>query len=379
MSLIYHRLVVKLGTSLLTAGTDHLNLQTMATLVEQIASLHRQNAEIVVVSSGAVAAGRHKLGKTQAERSVAHKQVLASIGQSSLMHAYEQLFGWHHIVVAQALLTRADIMSRAGYLNARNTLLALSELKVVCIVNENDVVAVEELEEARFGDNDYLSAMVANLVDADLLVILSDIDGLYTADPRLSPEARLIPRVDKIDSRIESLAGGTNGRLGTGGMVTKIEAAKLATSSGVSTVIANGRERDVIPRLAQGEPLGTLFPTAITKLESRKRWMLSGLCCRGQLTVDGGAVKAITQNGRSLLSAGIREVKGDFQRGEVLEILDLSGKVLGSGIANYSSADLEKIKGKHSDAILQVLGYEYGEEAIHRNNMVTYERNEGVI
>lgn len=373
MSLTYNRLVVKLGTSLLTAGSDHLNLQTMATLVEQIASLHQRNAEIVVVSSGAVAAGRHKLGKSQAAPDIAHKQVLASIGQSSLMHAYEQLFGWHHIVVAQALLTRADIMSRAGYLNARNTLLALLEVKAICIVNENDVVAVEELGEAQFGDNDYLSAMVANLVDADLLVILSDIDGLYTNDPHLSSEAKLIPMVEKIDSSVESLAGGTVSSQGTGGMATKIEAAKLATSSGVSMVIANGREKNVLIRLAQGEPLGTLFPTSITKLESRKRWMLSGVCCRGQLTLDEGAVKAITENGRSLLPAGIKEVIGDFQRGEVLELLNSDGRVLGTGIANYGSTDLAKIKGKHSDVILRVLGYEYGEEAIHRNNMVIYE------
>ena len=373
MPLIYNRLVIKLGTGLLTAGTDHLNLQTMATLVEQISSLHQQNAEIVVVSSGAVAAGRHKLGKAQAPHNIAHKQVLASIGQSSLMYAYEQLFGWHDIIVAQALLTRADLMSRAGYLNARNTLLALSELKAICIVNENDVVAAEELGEAQFGDNDYLSAMVANLVDADLLVNLSDIDGLYTADPHLSSEARLIPRVEKIDSYIESLAGGTVSHQGRGGMATKIEAAKLATSSGISMVIANGREKDVLLRLSKGEALGTLFPAATTKMESRKRWMLSGVCCRGQLIADDGAARAIAQNGKSLLPAGIREVRGDFQRGDVLEVLNLSGKVLGTGIANYSSRDFAIIKGKHSDAILQLLGYEYGEEAIHRNNMVMYE------
>lgn len=373
MPLIYNRLVIKLGTSLLTAGTDHLNLQTMATLVEQITALHWQKAEIVVVSSGAVAAGRHKLGKSQAQHNISHKQVLASIGQSSLMHAYEQLFGWHDIIVAQALLTRADLVSRAGYLNARNTLLALLELRAICIVNENDVVAVEELGESQFGDNDYLSAMVANLVDADLLIILSDINGLYTADPHVSPEARLISRVEKIDSHIESLAGGTISNQGKGGMTTKIEAAKIATSSGVSMVIANGREKDVLIRLARGEPLGTLFPAVSTKLESRKRWMLSGICCRGQLIVDDGAANAITKDNRSLLPAGIREVQGDFQRGEVLEILSLSGKLLGTGIANYSSMDLEKIKSRHSDIILQVLGYEYGEEAIHRNNMVVYE------
>lgn len=373
MSLIYRRLVVKLGTSLLTAGTDHLNLQTMAALVEQMASLHKQNAEIVIVSSGAVAAGRHKLGKHQTAHTIAHKQVLASIGQSSLMHAYEQLFGWHDIIVAQALLTRADIMSRAGYLNARNTLLALLENRAICIVNENDVVAVEELEESQFGDNDYLSAMVANLVDADLLINLSDIEGLYTADPHLSPGASLIPRVEKIDSYIESLAGGTVSRQGRGGMATKIEAAKLATSSGVSMVIASGKEKDVILRLAGGEAIGTFFSVTTTKIESRKRWLVSGLCCKGQLIVDEGAARAMAQHNSSLLPAGVLEIKGDFQRGDVVDIQTISGKSSGTGIANYSSADLAKIKGKRSDVIIQVLGYEYGEEAVHRNNLVIHE------
>lgn len=373
MQPVYKRLVVKLGTSLLTAGTDQLNLQTMATLVDQVASLYKQGQESVIISSGAVAAGRHKLGARRLRRDILSKQVLASVGQSSLMYAYEQLFGWHDIIVAQALLTRTDLTSRAGYLNARNTMLAHLELGVVCIVNENDVVAVEELGEAQFGDNDCLSAMVANLVDADLLVNLSDIDGFYTADPHFSRDARLIPRVEKIDSAIENLASGVASQQGRGGMATKIEAAKLATSSGIPMVIANGKEKDILLRLAQGEEIGTFFPASTTKLESRKRWMLSGLCCRGQLTIDEGAARALRENKKSLLPAGIRAVQGDFQRGDVVEILSLSGRALGTGIVNYGSIDMAKIKGSRSDIIFNILGYEYGEEAIHRNNMVLYE------
>jgi glutamate 5-kinase len=272
--------------------------------------------------------------------------------------------------VAQALLTRTDLTDRPGYLNARNTLLALMELRVLCIVNENDVVAVDELHEARFGDNDNLSAMVANLVDADLLLILSDIDGLYTADPHLDPDARLIPRVDKIDSTIERLVGGTTGNLGTGGMITKIEAAKLATTCGVTVIIANGSEPNVITRLATGKAIGTRFAPVDTKLESRERWMLSGLGTKGKLVVDAGATLALKKHNRSLLAAGIVEVEGDFERGDVVNIFDPEGVRIGCGLTNYSSADVSKIKGEHSNKIATRLGYDFGSEVVHRNNLV---------
>ncbi len=367
---LYHRLVVKLGTNLLTAGTDRLNLEVMASLVGQVAQLHQDGYEIVLVSSGAIAVGRHKLGFTKGDKSIPFRQVLASVGQSSLMHAYEQLFGWHSITVAQALLTKADIRDRAGYLNTRNTLLALLELKVVPIINENDVVAIDEIKEAQFGDNDSLSAMVANLIDADLLLLLSDVNGLYTADPHHDPQAQLIPRVEKIDSHIEQLAGGSATGRGTGGMITKIEAARLAINSGVATIISNGREPEVILRITRGEALGTLFPPLTTHLESRKRWMLSGLACRGKIIIDGGAATALKKGRGSLLPAGIQGVEDEFDRGEMIEIVDTQGSPVARGISNYSSQEIAVIKGAHSDAIISLLGYEYAAEVVHRNNLV---------
>jgi len=366
----YHRIVAKFGTSLLTGGSDHLNQEIVSRLVAQVARLHKQGLELLVVSSGAIAAGRHKLGLTRERRGIPFKQVLASVGQSRLMNVYEQLFAQHDITVAQALLTRADLADRAGYLNARNTLLALLELGVLCIVNENDVVAVDEIQEAKFGDNDNLSAMAANLIDADLLLILTDIAGLYTADPHRNPDARLIPRVDRIDSEIEHLATDTADNLGTGGMITKIEAAKLATASGVTVIIADGREPDIILRLAAGDTAGTRFPPTTSKLESRKRWMVSGLSTRGNLIVDSGAARALRKQKRSLLATGIKLVEGKFERGDVLTIYDHKGSILGCGITNYSSADIAVIKGAHSEKIATLLGYDYGSEVVHRNNLV---------
>jgi len=286
------------------------------------------------------------------------------------MQAYEQLISQYDITVAQALLTKADLSDRAGYLNARNTLLALLELRVLCIVNENDVVAVDEIKEAKFGDNDNLSAMVANLVDADLLLILTDTAGLYNADPYRNPDAYLISQVERIDSEIERLAAETPSSLGTGGMVTKIYAAKLATASGVTVVIADGREEDIILRLAAGEAIGTHFLPPTSKLESRKRWMLSGLSTKGKLIVDYGAAVALKKQKRSLLAAGIKQVEGDFQRGDIVNIYDPEGSHLGCGITNYSSADINVIKGTHSRKITTLLGYDYGSEVLHRNNLV---------
>ena len=366
----YHRIVVKLGTSLLTGGSDHLNEDIMSSLVAQVAQLHRQGLELLVVSSGAIAAGRYKLQLDKRLKGIPFKQVFSSVGQSRLMLTYEQLFSRHNITVAQALLTKADLSDRAGYLNARNTLLALLELRVLCIVNENDVVAVDEIQEAKFGDNDSLSAMVANLVDADLLLLLTDTAGLYTADPRRNPDARLIPQVERIDSEIEQLATDTVDSLGIGGMMTKIEAAKLATSSGITVIIADGRESDIILKLAAGEAIGTRFWPLTDKLESRKRWMISGLSTRGGLVVDSGAARALRKQNRSLLATGIKKVEGDFQRGDVLTIYDHKGTILGCGISNYRATDISTIKGAHSKKIVTLLGYDYGAEVVHRNNLV---------
>jgi glutamate 5-kinase len=366
----YKRIVAKFGTGLITGGSGRLDENIMSGLVSQLAQLHTQGRELVVVSSGAIASGRQSLGLTEELKGIPFKQVLASVGQHRLVSLYERLFHRYEITVAQALLAKADLLNRASYLNARNTLLALLELRVICIVNENDVVAVDELHETVFGDNDNLSAMVANLIDADLLIILTDTAGLYTADPHLHPDAQLIPQVEKIDLKVERLAANTTSRLGTGGMITKVAAAKLATSFGVTVVIADGREPDIMVRLARGEPVGTRFLPASSKRESRKRWMLSGLSTKGKLVVDSGAAQALRKQKRSLLAAGIKDLEGEFQRGAIVNIYDPEGSRLGCGIASYSSADIRVIKGAHSGKIATLLGYDYGSEVVHRNNLV---------
>jgi glutamate 5-kinase len=294
------------------------------------------------------------------------------VGQNALMHSYEQLFDWHGITVAQALLTKANLSDRLGYLNARNTLLALLELGVVPVINENDVVAVDELEGTAFGDNDNLSGMVSNLVDADLLVVLCDVVGLCTADPATDHSAQLITRVDCIDERIQHLAGGTRGR-GVGGMATKVQAARLATASGATVIIADGKEQDLLSRLVKGESIGTFFPPTASKMESRKRWMLTGLAIKGSLVVDDGAVVALKEQNKSLLPAGIKAVDGDFLRGEAVDIISEKGKKgekIARGISNYSSRELALIKGARSNRIESLLGYGYGDEVVHRNNLV---------
>lgn len=366
----YHRIVIKLGTNLLTAGSDHLSLETMATLVGQIAGLHKEGLGVVVVTSGAIAAGRHRLRVTEERREIISRQVLAAVGQSRLMDAYDQLFGWHEIIIAQTLLTRADLSDRLRYLNARNTLTALLELRVIPIINENDVVAVEEIQETVFGDNDNLSAMVANLVDADLLMLLTDTAGLYTADPHRDSNAKLIERVDKIDARIESIAGASSSERGTGGMATKIEAAKLATASGVAVVIADGRGRDVITKLTGGDAIGTFFQPVASRLESRKRWLLSQLS-KGEIYVDAGAAAALRKQNKSLLPAGVIKVSSEFERGDVINIFDgKTGEKIACGISNYSSGDIAIIKGARSTRITELLGRKYGEEVVHRDNLV---------
>jgi glutamate 5-kinase len=374
--LVYRRIVVKLGTKLLTGGTNHLDEEMMSDLARQIARLHAQGAEIIIVSSGAIAAGRHKLGITGAIKGIPYKQVLASVGQSRLMNTYEQIFRQYNITVAQALLTKSAIADRAGYLNTRNTLLALLELKVICIVNENDVISIDEIKEAKFGDNDNLSAMVANLVDADMLMILTDIAGLYTGDPSRDPKARLIPLVKKIDAGIKRLGANSASNLGTGGMITKIEAAQVAMASGVRVVIADGKEHDIILKLASGESVGTHFPSTTDHLESRQRWMVSGLCTRGKLVIDAGAAAALQKQNRSLLPAGIQKAEGRFSRGDIVAIHNTEGKQIGCGITNYSAADIGKIKGVSSNKIAGLLSFDYGPEVVHRNNLALLEREE---
>lgn len=366
----FRRIVVKLGTNLLTAGTGRLDRTAIRLLVDQVARLHGEGREVVVVSSGAVAAGRERLGQVRKLRHVPLRQVYAAVGQSRLMALYDELFRAHDVPVAQTLLTRADLQHRLSYLNARNTLLGLLDLRVVSIVNENDVVAVEELEAASFGDNDNLSAMVAGLVDADVLVLLSDIDGLYTADPNRDPKATRIPVVSRVDQSIEALAGTSPNELARGGMITKIQAARTATASGMAVIIADGRQPDMLLRLAAGEACGTLFLPAGNRMESRKRWMLSGVSQKGSLVVDDGAAQALVQRKSSLLAAGVGEVEGHFGRGDIVAIRDRAGRAIGYGIANYALQEIDAIKGLRSSAIEGVLGHHYGDEVVHRNNLV---------
>jgi glutamate 5-kinase len=362
------RIVIKVGTNVLRAGTAQIHRPRLIDLARQIAALVKQGHEPMLVSSGAIFAGREVLGmeRPAQRKDIPHKQMLAAVGQGRLMALYQQIFNLYNLTVAQALLTRADLANRTRYLNARNTLLLLVQRGIVPIINENDVVAVDEI---KFGDNDKLSAMVANLVDADLLIILTDQLGLFTADPRLNSEAELIQEVVAINEKIRTIAGGSSTGVGTGGMITKVEAAALATRSGTNVVIAPGNEPDSILRVLQGEPLGTRFPTQLSHVESRKRWILAE-SDRGLVKIDNGAVEALANGGKSLLVVGVTEVGGDFERGATVRILGERGQEIGRGIANYSAQDLRLICGKRSHQISEILDYDYGPTAIHRDNLV---------
>jgi glutamate 5-kinase len=285
------------------------------------------------------------------------------------MQIWDDLFSREDLIVAQTLLTRGDLADRQGYLNARNTLLALLGYKVVPIINENDTVALEEVAESRIGENDTLAALTANLVDADLLVMLMTREGLYTADPTTNPDATLVTRVERIDASVEAYAGASE-REGTGGMVTKLQAARLATSGGSDVVIASGREPDVLPRLVQGEAIGTLFPAAADRMECRKRWILSGLSIKGGVMVDEGAAKAVTERNTSLLPAGVKDIRGTFKRGDTIEVTTPEGRRIACGIANYDSVEMAAIMGARSTDIVTILGHDYGAEAVHRDNLV---------
>ncbi len=359
------RIVVKVGTRTLTQGGSRLSRPYMLELVRQMAQLHADRHEIILVSSGAVFAGREALGTLPNRRDIPFKQTLAAIGQVRLMAIYEQLFQLYDVIIAQALLTRADLANRERYLNARNTMQSLLDLRVIPIINENDVVGVEEI---RIGDNDNLSALVANLVDADLLIILTDQPGLFTADPRLDPQAELIPEVRVIDERIRRLAGGSGSGIGTGGMATKIEAADLATHSGTEVVIAAGNTSNVLLRLVAGEALGTRFLAATSHVEGRKRWILAE-APRGEIVVDAGAADAITRQGKSLLPVGIAEVRGAFQRGQTVRLLAPDGREIARGITHYDAEDVIAIRRHRSDEISDILGYEYGPAVVHRDDL----------
>lgn len=368
------RIVVKVGTGVLTGGGKALDTAQMASLCAQMASLKASGHEILLVSSGAIAAGRARLPLDRARRDIPGKQMLAAVGQHLLMQTYDQLFGAHGVTVAQALLTKSDLRDRHGYLNARNTLLGLVEHGVLPIINENDVVAIDEIRvgenDRLYGENDTLSAMVANLVDAHLLINLTNTGGLFTADPRRDPSAQIIPDVARITRSIEALAGGAGTDQGTGGMRTKIEAAKLATESGITVVIAPGNEPNVLNRIVAGEAIGTRFRPSGSRREARKRWILSALTNKAALHVDAGAAEAIRRRGRSLLAAGVRAVEGRFGRGDPVAVIGPGDERIACGLANYAALDIEQIRGQHSQGINATLGYAFGEEVIHRNNLV---------
>lgn len=361
------RIVIKLGTSVLTSGGKQLDQARMVELVRQCAELYGAGHDVVVCTSAAVAAGRAHLGFPSLPATVQSKQLLAAVGQPRLMMVWERLFDIYRIYTAQILLTRADVENRQRFLNARDTFAVLLDQRIVPVVNENDAVATEEI---RVGDNDNLSALVATLVGADVLLLLTDQPGLFTADPRVDPSAELIPEVRHIDSSLRRRAGGTSTGLGTGGMATKLQAANIARHSGSDVVIASGREPNVILRVAAGEAVGTRFPALESPLESRKQWILAGPRATGRIVVDAGAADAIIRSGRSLLPAGIKSVEGDFHRGDTVTIVDEARRELARGLVAYHSTDMRLIAGCKSHQIEQRLGFAYGSVAIHRNDMI---------
>jgi glutamate 5-kinase len=361
------RLVVKVGSGLISAPGQGLLPDRIGALADELAALAKDGREVVVVSSGAIAAGMARLGLTQRPRSIPEKQAAAAVGQSALMWHYEQAFARHGIRVAQVLLTQEDISARPRYLNARNTLQVLLRFRVVPVVNENDTVAVEEI---KVGDNDNLAALVAHLVDADLLVILTDVDGLYTGDPRVDPEARRLETVDAVTEEIERLVWDADGQVSVGGMSTKLEAARKATSSGIPMVIASGRVPGTLRRVLRGEPLGTYFVPRGDRLAGRKRWIAFAVPPQGRLTVDAGARSALVERGKSLLPSGVVEVEGEFHAGEVVSLSAADGKEFARGLTNYDAAELRKIQGAKTKDLEERLGYKSFDEVIHRDNLV---------
>jgi len=361
------RIVIKVGSQILTGSDQNLDRTFMAALALQIATARQQGLEILIVSSGAIAAGRGALGLTDRPKTIPEKQAAAAIGQTRLMRAYEDAFAPHGINVAQLLLTRGDLADRTRHLNARATMETLLECGVVPVINENDTVAVEEI---KFGDNDNLSALVTSLVDAGLLIILTDIDGLYDADPRQHPQARLIPLVKAVTKELELAAGGSGSTVGTGGMVTKLAAAKKAGKSGAATLIVNGRAPQIILRAIGGEETGTLVLASKESLTRRKHWIAFTLRPQGRITVDSGAARVLRQDGRSLLPSGVVAVEGEFERGACVRICEQGGAEFARGIVDYSGSEAAKLAGCNSSHIEEILGYRYGDEIVHRDNLV---------
>jgi glutamate 5-kinase len=361
------RIVVKIGSNILADGKEGLDTERISSIACDISELHDKGYDVVIVSSGAVAAGMRKLGLIEKPRDIRLKQAAAAIGQSNLMWAYERSFGAYGKKVAQVLLTRDDFSDRKRYINSKNTLMTLLSYRVIPIINENDTVATDEI---KFGDNDYLASLVAGLIESERLIILSDVEGLYTEDPGRSSGARLVEYVDEITTELEEMAGGAGSTIGTGGMYSKILAAKRAVNHGIAVHIISGRRDGLLKSLIKGKSCGTLFKPKEERLSSRKGWIAYGSRSKGNLIIDEGAVKALVEGGKSLLPSGIISVEGDFDTGDAVYCIDLKGNRIAKGLINYSSSEVKKIKGKRTAEIEKILGFKYSDEAIHRDNLV---------
>ena len=362
------RIVIKVGTSTITYANGKRNFSQIDRLAREISDLQNQGKEMILVTSGAVAVGVDRMGLPGKPKTIPGKQPAAAVGQGVLMHTYEKFFADYGQIVAQVLITKTEAIDRHRYTNTRNTFMELMRQRVIPIVNENDVVALDEL---KIGDNDNMSALVAGIVDADLVIILSDVDGLYTANPQTHPDAVIVPEVAEITPEIEASAGGVGSARGTGGMATKIQAAKAATSSGIHLVIASGTEKNAITRVLQGEELGTLFVSRENRLQFRKRWLAFGAKIAGSIVVDDGCAKAVRKaGGCSILPAGVFAVQGEFLPGSTVSVIDKDAHELARGLVHYSSAELEQIKGCNSGEIANILGHKNFDEVIHRDDLV---------
>ena len=360
------RLVIKVGSALVTNNGEGLDLAAISEWARQIAALRETGKEVVLVSSGAIACGMQRLGWSKRPHAVHELQAAAAVGQMGLAQVYESAFAQHGLHTAQVLLTHDDLADRKRYLNARSTLSTLLQLGVVPIINENDTVVTDEI---KFGDNDTLGALVANLVEADCLIILTDQDGLFTADPRKDANATLIGEARAGDPALEAMAGGAGTQYGRGGMITKVIAAKRAARSGAHTVIASGREADIMPRLARGEAIGTLLTSETAPLTARKQWLADHLQLAGKLLLDAGAVKALKE-GKSLLPIGVIDVQGEFERGAAVACLSPEGSEVARGLSNYGSSESRRIARRASQDIEEILGYIDEAEIIHRDNLI---------
>lgn len=360
------RIVIKIGSNILASSGNGLDIERIRSIVDDISAIHDEGYDPVVVSSGAIAAGMRNLALKRKPHDIVLKQAAAAVGQSSLMWAYEKCFGVHGKKVAQILLTREDLSDRKRYINSRNTINTLISYGVIPIINENDTVATDEI---RFGDNDHLASLVAALIEAERLIILSDVDGLFTEDPRKNPKASIISKVNKVTSEIERIAGGVVSNVGTGGMYSKVLAAKRAMNSGITVNIVNGREKGILLSLLKGERHGTEFIAKAVRPSQKKMWIAHGIRAKGSVSLDRGAVKAIVKSGKSLLPSGIISVSGNFDTGDAVYCLDHEGNKIAKGLVNYSSEEIEKIKGKNTREIEGILGYKYSDEIIHRDNL----------